>query len=332
MTLTPGQISRRADFYFQMASLLAAGVPIIQALEMTRTSSGRAYNVPVTEILQRLQHGATFCEAVEATGSWLPAFDRALFSAGEQSGRLDSTFRTLGTYYSQRATMLRQIISGLAYPVFILHLAVLIFPTSYLTNLFLNDGVSAFIIQKLTVLLPLYACIAALIVVFQGSHGERWRGLLERVTSAIPLVGSARRDLAFGRLSGALEALLSAGVPIIRAWEVAANASGSLRIKNTVERSIPRMESGVTPSETLRESSLFPELFRSLYSTGEVSGQLDSALHRLHNHYDEQATLKLQNIASWTPKIVFLLVALGIGYQVISFYMGYFDQINRIGF
>ena len=331
MTITPGQLTRRANFYFQLASLLSAGVPIIQALEMARSGESGAYRWQIDVILSRLQTGCTFGEALSATGDWLPVFDRALFAAGEQSGRLDATFRTLGNYYTERASMLRQVISGMAYPVFVLHLAVFIFPTSYLTRLFWSDGLRAFVLQKTAILLPCYLVVALLILAFQGTHGDKWRAILERFTNAVPLLGSARRDLAFGRLSGALEALLSAGVPIIQAWELAATASGSPKIKSAVAASIPRMEAGMTPSETLRQSTIFPEMFRSLYTTGEASGQLDSTLRRLQNHYEEQATLKFQNIASWTPKLVFLLVALGIGYQIIKFYTGYFDQINQLG-
>jgi type II secretory pathway component PulF len=132
------------------------------------------------------------------------------------------------------------------------------------------------------------------------------------------------------RLSGAMEALLSAGVNIIQAWELSANASASYRITSAVTVAIPKMEAGVPPSETLHHSNAFPELFRSLYTTGEVSGQLDTTLRRLRNHYDEQATLKLRNIANWTPKLAFLCVALGVGYSIIKFYMGYFEQINQL--
>ena len=330
--LTPGQISRRANFYFQLGSLLSAGVPIVQALEQGRNNTGHSYEAPLTTVLNKLQQGATFSEAVTATGKWLPAFDRALLDAGEKSGRLDASFRSLGNHYTQRASMLREIISGLMYPIFVLHLAVLIFPTSYLTGLFLSNGLQAFVIQKTMMLLPCYAIVFAGIVAFQGSRGEHWRALLERFTNRVPLLGSARKDLSIARLAGALEALLSAGVPIIQAWETAAHASGSVKIRNTVARAIPQMESGVTPSETLKQSSLFPDVFRNLYATGEVSGQLDSTLQRLHSYYEEQATTKFRNIANWTPKLIFMLVAIGVGYQVISFYLGYFKQLDQIGF
>src|SRR6476620_45111 len=151
MTITPGQIARRADFYFQLASLIAAGLPIIQALEMMSTSSPRSYEKHLQLVGAKLHQGATFTQAISETGGWLPAFDHALFAAGEQSGRLDATLRTLGTYYQERATMLRKLLSAVAYPVFILHLAILIFPTSYLTALFLNNGLNAFVVQKISV-------------------------------------------------------------------------------------------------------------------------------------------------------------------------------------
>ncbi len=332
MTITPGQIARRADFYFQLASLISAGVPIIQALEMMGKSCPRSYEKHLDLVVASLNQGATFTQAIAETGGWLPAFDHALFAAGEQSGRLDATLRTLGSYYQERATLLRKLLSAAAYPFFILHMAILIFPTNYLTGLFLNNGLNAFVVQKISVLLPVYVVIALLIIAFQGNRGELWRALMERVTGLVPILGKARHELALSRLSAALEALLSAGVPIIQAWQLAAQASASKRLKGAVAVAVPRMEAGVTPSETLRQSSVFPEIFSSLYSTGEVSGQLDSTLERLHRYYEEQASQKLQNLANWTPKLLFLLVAIGIGYQVVSFYAGYFNQLNQIAF
>lgn len=330
MTLTPGQLSQRANLYFQLASLISAGVPIIQAIEMVQRTAPRGHRQQLETIVNRLQQGATFGEAIKATGKWLPAFDIALFSAGEHSGRIDATLRSLGNYYQERATMLRRILSGMAYPIFILHMAIFIFPTRLMTGLFLNGGVDAFLQHKLTILVPLYLLIAVLIVAFQGSRGEIWRGLMERVTRAIPLLGSGRRALALSRLSAALEALLSAGVPIISAWEIAAEASGSNQIRQTVQTAVPRMEAGVTPAETVRQSGTFPELFQNLYASGEVSGQLDSTLQRLHVHYQEEATQKFENLANWTPKLLFLVVAILIGYQVVSFYSNYFNQINQL--
>jgi type IV pilus assembly protein PilC len=329
MIFTPGQLAARSDFYFQLASLIAAGVPLIQALEMVRGNSRKA-RTHVSIIISRLQAGTTFGEALNATGTWLPVFDRAVVHAGELSGRLDSTLRMLGNYYQERSALLRRILSDMAYPFFILHMAVVIFPTSMLGRVFWSGGIEEFVIQKLSILLPLYAVIIGSIVALQGSRGETWRNLMERILNAIPLVGGARKSLALARFSSGLEALLSAGVPVIQAWEIASNASGSSGIKKAVTWAVPRLEAGMVPSEALRQLPIFPELFRNLYTSGEVSGQLDSTLNRLYKHYQEQATHRFQNIGQWAPKIVFLIVALAIGYQIISFYSNYFNQLGNI--
>jgi|SRR5687768_3437006 len=330
MIFTPGQLTHRANFYFQLASLLSAGVPIIQALEMAKSNQSVRYRREISNILSALKQGSTFHEAINTTGNWLPVFDRALFRAGEQSGRLDASLRSLGEYYKERATMMREVIGGMAYPIFVLHFAVFIFPTSYLTGLFLSNGGQAFLIQKLAILLPCYGFVIFLLFAFQGNRGESWRAMLDRITGAVPILGGARRDMSMARLAGALEALIAAGVPIIQAWDLAAVATASPKIKKTIHTSIPRMEAGMTPSEVLKQSNIVPELFQNLYATGEASGQLDSTLKRLQNHYEEQATLKFKNLASWTPKLLFLCIALGVAYQIVSFYSNYFKQLNEV--
>lgn len=330
MVITPGQLAIRSDFYFQLAGLVTAGVPLLQALETVRKNSPRSIRPRLSQVIDRIQTGSTFGEALRATRNWLPEFDLAVIGAGELSGRLEPALRMLGAHYQERATLLRRIISDLAYPFFILHMAVLIFPTGLLAKLFWNGGVEAYFLQKISILLPLYTMLVLGVLALQGSRGETWRALMERVLNAIPLVGGARKCLALAQFSGSLEALLSAGVPVIQSWEIASQASGSNGIKKAVHWAVPRLNAGMVPSEALQQLPIFPEMFRSLYASGEVSGQLDSTLQRLHRHYQEQASLRFQNIGQWTPKIIFLLVAIAIGYQVISFYSNYFNQIGNM--
>jgi type IV pilus assembly protein PilC len=175
-----------------------------------------------------------------------------------------------------------------------------------------------------------YAAIFALLVATQGSHGEHWRGLIESVLHHVPFLGKARRNLALARLAAALEALLAAGVNIIEAWEVAANASGSPALRRSVLRWRPDLISGMTPAETLRSRREFPELFANLYHTGEVTGSLDDTLRRLQAIYQDEGERQLTAVAEWTPKLIYFGVVLFVAWQVIRFWMGYFDQINRV--
>jgi type II secretory pathway component PulF len=262
------------------------------------------------------------------SGHWLPAFDLALLQAGEHSGRLDACFRLLADYYTDRARLARQMIGDLAYPAFLLHFAIFIFPFA---QFFTSGNWVVYLCQTVGVLIPLYAAVALMIFAAQSRHGEAWRAGVESLIHPIPGLGLARRYLALARLAAALEALLSAGVTIIEAWEMAASASGSPALRRIVLGWRPMVNAGQTPAEAVSASGRFPELFASQYATGEISGQLDDTLRRLHAYYQEEGSRKLHAVSQWTPRVIYLFVVLMIAYRIIHFYMGYFKQIGDAG-
>ena len=165
----------------------------------------------------------------------------------------------------------------------------------------------------------------------QSRHGETWRACIESLLHPIPVLGQARRYLALARLAAALEALLSAGVTIIEAWELAATASGSPALRRTVLGWRPLVNAGQTPAEVVSASGRFPELFASQYATGEISGQLDDTLRRLHAYYQEEGSRKLHAFSRWTPRAIYFCIVLMIAYRIISFYTGYFNLVRDAG-
>ncbi|MBI2925821.1 MAG: type II secretion system F family protein [Verrucomicrobia bacterium] len=325
---TPGQLTHHAEFYHQLGAMLSAGVPLPQALRMARAApAARSLHELCGLLLEQLEQGATLHEALRRLGRHFPSFDIALLHAGELSGRLDACFKLLAQYYRERAQLLRSVIGDLAYPAFVLHAAVFIFP---FPKLFLSGDVLAYAGQTLGWLAPLYVLVFLVILACQGRHGEDWRALVERLLHAVPVLGRARRQLALARLAAALEALVTAGVLIIPAWELAAAASGSPALRRTVSTWRTRLEAGDTPAELVRRSPEFPELFANLYRTGELSGQLDDTLRRLHTLYGDEASRKLKAVAQWTPRAIYLAIALGVAYKIVSFYAGYFSQLNQV--
>jgi type II secretory pathway component PulF len=332
LLVTPRRLTQRAEFYHQLAALTSAGVGLLSALGMVHNAPpNRAYQKPLAQLVQEIERGSTFTDALRATTSaGLPAFDVALIQAGEQSGRLDACFRLLADYYNERAVLARQVLSDLAYPALLLHLAILLFPITLLTGLVVRGDWLGFILAKSLVLAPLYGVTLLILASNQDQRGEPWRAGMERLLHTVPGLGAARLNLALARLSAALESLLSAGVSIIEAWPLAAAASGSPALRQAVTAWTSNVQAGQTPAEAVRQSQAFPELFVNLYSTGEISGQLDETLQRLHRHYQEEATRKLHAFAQWTPRLVYFGVMLLIAYQVFSFWSGYFTQINSL--
>jgi len=329
LIFTPGQLSRRADFYHQLGQLTGAGLGLIQALGQLKSHPpDRSYRIPIGRLLEQIADGSTLSDALLSCGHWLPAFDLALIQAGEHSGRLEACFRLLADYYTDRARLARQVIGDLAYPAFLLHFAIFIFPFA---AFFASGNWVVYLAQTVGVLIPLYVVVAVMIFAAQSRHGETWRACFESLLHPIPVLGVARRYLALARLAAALEALLSAGVTVIEAWELAARASGSPALRRAVLAWRPQVNGGQTPAEAVTASGKFPEIFASQYATGEISGQLDDTLGRLHAYYQEEGSRKLHAVSRWMPRAIYFCVVLMIAYRIIHFYMGYFNQVRDAG-
>lgn len=326
LIVTPGQFTQRAEFYYQLNQFTAAGIGLVEALQqVVKNPPARSYREPIRRVLGELARGSTFSESLQHTGPWLPEFDTTLIAAGEQSGRLDQCFRLLATHYNDRAKLAKQMVSDLAYPVFLFHFALAIFALIA----FVQNGHWAMILFG--PLIPVYGGVIFVIYAGQSKHGETWRAWVESVLHPVPVLGNARRCLALARLSASLEALISAGVTIIEAWELAASASGSPALRRIVLAWRPQLNSGKTPAEVVNASGKFPDLFVSQYSTGEISGKLDDTLRRLHAYYQDEGMRKIQAVASWVPRFIYLIVLLAVAYFIVQFYMGYFQQIRDVG-
>lgn len=331
LIVTPGQLAKRAEFYFQLSAMIRAGLPVIKALEnLERKPPGMGYAKPIRKILDHLQQGNSFSSALELVGNWMSPFDKALLDAGEKSGRLDECFKMLADYYEATTKRIRQVIGRMMYPVGLLHFALLIFPLDKLKGLVLDGNVNAFLMQKLGTFIPAYLLCFGFLVLLQSKRFSFWRSTLEFILGLVPFIGGARKAVALGRLTSALEALINAGVNIIDSWEMAAEASGSPRIERAVGKWRPHIESGAqTPGDMLQATNVFPDVFASIYKTGELSGQLDDALVRLREYFHQESERKMDVFTKALITLVVVGVMLTIGYFIISFYSEHFKGIGK---
>jgi len=331
LIVTPQQFSQRAEFYHQLAQLNSAGIGVIRALEqIKRSPPAPSYRQPLQRLLDELARGTTLAESLQAL-NWLPSFDLALIGAGEQSGRLDTCFRLLADYYNDRARVIKQVISQLIYPVGLIHLAAIIFfiVLPFAASQF-NASLILLFVKTALILSPLYGAVAFMTYATQSKHGEKWRARIEAFLRWVPILGKARQFLALSRLAAALEALISAGVNIFEAWDMAATASGSPALRRAVTDWKPQVTAGQMPSEAVRLCPLFPEMFANLYASGEVSGKLDESLRHLNRLYNEEGTRKLNAFATWMPRLVYMLVVLMIAYKVIQFWSGMYGPNSEL--
>lgn len=331
LIVTPRQFTQRAELFHQLAQLTSAGIPIVQTLEqIKRSPPAPSFRVPLQRLLDELAKGATLAESLQSL-DWLPAFDLALIEAGEHSGRLDACFRMLADYYNDRARVIRQVISQLIYPVGLVHLAAFVFfiVLPFAASQF-NASLPLLFAKTALILSPLYCAVGLMIYATQSKHGENWRAWIEAFLRLVPILGKARHYLALSRLAAALEALISAGVNIFEAWDLAATASGSPALRRAVAAWKSRVVAGQMPSEAVNLCPLFPETFANLYASGEVSGKLDDSLRQLNRIYNEDGTRKLNAFATWMPRLIYMLVALMIAYIVIQFWAGLYGPNSEL--
>lgn len=337
--VTPAGLNRRAELYNQLGAMIAAGVPLAQALEMCgRNAALRGSRQTIRKLVENLQAGHTFKDSMARVQGWLSDFDMAILSVGEQSGRLDVSFRMLANYCAARAKIIRDTISGLLTTIATLHVFLLVFPlklfVAFVVEGLMNGNYAAcvpFIVEKLVLFGGLYGVVIFLIFACQGRRGVRWRSLVESIFQCIPLLRWSLRCLALSRLSAALHALTNAGVDVIKAWELGAASAGSPRLNQDISDWKEKIEAGMTPADLVNQTRYFPELFANLYQTGEISGKLDETLNRLHLYYEEEGFRALRLFTRVMNGLIYGTVVVMVAYNVIKFYTGYFtNTMNTI--
>ncbi|MFO1477087.1 MAG: type II secretion system F family protein [Verrucomicrobiota bacterium] len=336
MIFTPGQLNRRSEFYYQLGSTLGAGVPIIQAFEMAARHPGaRGARTEIRTVIEHLKAGLSLGDSLERTPGWLPEFDVALLGAGETSGRLDTSFRLLSEYYASRAKIIRDTLVGLLVTVATFHVFLLVFPINDLTGfaqaILAGDYLRCvpYLARKLAIFGTFYGLIFLGIYACQGQRGEAWRTVLESVTDLAPLLRTARKYLALSRLCAALDATTNAGVNIVQAWSLATAAAGSPSLKRVVAGWKRHLETGATPAEMVARSGYFPEMFVTLYATGEKSGSLEEALRRMQQYYQEEGTRTLRLFTRVLNALIYGSVAVLTGWNIIRFWLNYYNNLTN---
>ena len=329
LTFAARRLERRSHLYRQWASMTEAGLPVVRALRtLVRAAPSRADRRTLTSTAAAIERGATLSDALDMAPGRRPALDRALIEIGERTGRLDTCLHLLAEATRHQAGLLREVAAGVAYPVLVLHVAVLVFPVTALQALVLQGEAAAFLWGKLQAFAVFYLALglAAWVVIrlFRGAAGP----LMEAVLHVIPVLGPGLRDLALARLALALRAQLAAGITALDAWPRAAAVCGSPAVRGRVLRWEADLVRGATPGELAAAERAFAGPFGDFYLNGEISGKLDEALHHIERHYHEQGHSRLQAFARWLPRFVYLAVLLYVAYAVISFWSGYFNALN----
>ncbi len=315
-------------FFLQLAQLLRSGIGLpVAAEKLTKMSTASVRRV--SGRLQRLLAGdRTAMEAFDALRPELGALERSTLSSLARSGRLEFGLQRLAEYFGvlaeARAEMLRQS----AYPLVILHLGVLLLNVGILVG---PGGVPAYLRETGLAFLVMYGAVGVLALLIPALiQAGSVSPTIDSLLRTVPFFGKARRALAVSRFCGTLDLQLDSGINVIESVGTAAEASRSGLLHTLAKRAVSRLRTGETLGASLGlVRGALPAAALDEILLAEETGELHRVLPRLREEYEREGLQRLRTAAQWLPRILYFGVLGYLGWRIVSFYMGYLQDLVR---
>jgi type II secretory pathway component PulF len=323
-----------AAFYYQLGTLVQAGVPIRSALQSSRKTAPRAMRSAVTVLSDRVNEGAPLHEGMERCGQRFAPLDKHVLEMSGRGGALDSGLLSLSKYYETRAAARNKLIAGSMYPSILLIVAVFgcRFPAFFLGAANGKPYTLPDYLRDTVGVLGGLALIGggALWLLRWSLRAPGLNVTVDRLLRAVPVLGRLRFDYALSRWVSSICLMLRAGIGVVPALEDASRMADSPLIAHGYQQAAPLIASGLQVSQALAQTDVFPDYLIQFWATGEQSGRMDDMLERLEAYYQDRWRRSLDQTVTWVPRIAYALVALYTVYQILNMYNSYFSQYNEL--
>jgi type II secretory pathway component PulF len=310
-----GARSRLAQAYFDLATLLDAGVPILRSLDILIDGRQGSLKRTFRQVRESLSQGANLAESLNRHRQVFPDLDRMLIEAAETSGSLGDSFKMLSQWHEFVQRITRRMQMGLIYPFFIFHMAALLIglPAFVLGKV----SVAAYLAGVLHILAFLY--VPMILVVASTRLRDRIPAVrlpLDFLALKIPVLGQAIYHMSICRYAKAFAMLYKAGVPITETVERATRATGNVIVAGQLAGARESVRQGGTAWEGF--SSRVPAEYRHLWQIGEETGELDKVATKVAELSGERADLFFTAFANGFPKVVYFAIMIFMAIMVLQ--------------
>ncbi|MCW8956790.1 MAG: type II secretion system F family protein [Gammaproteobacteria bacterium] len=340
--ITPGDI---AVFSRQLATMMKAGVPLVQSFEITAEGhSNPSMKDLILAIKADVEAGGTFASALTKHPLYFDDLFCNLVEAGEQSGALETLLEKVATYKEKTEALKAKIKKALVYPVsviivaFVVSAILLIFVVPIFANMFKDFGGELPAFTQFVVGLSdsfiaswhiIIAAIVGLVIGFKKlkQNSAAFREMLDKLAFKIPAVGELTLKSAVARFSRTLATMFAAGVPLVEAMDSVAGAAGNVVYTKALLKVRDDISSGTQLQASLRQfPDLFPNLVIQMVAIGEESGALDSMLSKVADYYEEQVDDAVDALTSMMEPLIMVFLAIVIGGLVVAMYLPIFKM------
>ena len=317
-------LKKKIHFFQQFASLTKSGIGLLPTLTLlAERSSGRRLKAIVEELKSCAQSGLPLTIVFEKHTAYFDKFPVALMKSGELIGHLPENAQTIADYLEDIRKNINQLIVGLAYPVFLLHLFILISPV----GLMFTVGISAYLISVAIYLAIVYAQVALLFFI-RYLLKTIVKNAYDRTKIYIPVFGKLLRNLSIYKFVRGFNALYQAGLNGVQSWTIAAALTDNVFLEKLILRGTKALEEGKTVAVAFEQARIFPEEIIAMVNIGETSGNMDGMLTKAGDYLKEANDRTLQVLLRILPVLAYLLIAGIIAYNIIHGYMKYLDNVT----
>jgi type IV pilus assembly protein PilC len=344
---SPASTKDLAIFTRQFATMISAGLPLVQCLDiLAKQSSKPAFGRVIADVTREVESGSTLSDAL---GKHKVVFDdlfRNMVAAGEAGGVLDEILMRLATYIEKADALKRKIQSALVYPAVVLTVALgatafmLIFIIPTFAKMFSDFGGELPLPTQLVLwmsdaltrfwwagLLAMGAGIFMLQRTYATDNGKR---AIDSMMLKLPVLGDVLLKGAVARFTRTLGTLIASGVPILSGLEITARTAGNKVIAEAIMTARTSIREGETVSAPLKASGVFPPMVVQMISVGEQTGALDEMLTKIAVFYEAEVDNAVDTLTSIIEPVMIVVMGGIVGGMVIAMYLPMFKLITVV--
>ena len=337
-----------AIFTRQLATMIDAGLPLVQSLEiLSSQQETKTFKDVLRGIKEDVEGGSTFAGALKKHPATFNDLYTNLVVAGEEGGILDNILNRLASYIEKSEALKKKVKSALVYPATIVAVAVIvvmilmIFVIPIFEQMFKSAGntlpLPTLIVVTISKMIKKYVLIVipALILFFylfkKYYQTQNGKSVIDRIVLKLPVFGMLIRKIAVARFSRTLGTLVSSGVPILDGLTIVSRTAGNKTIETAILNARASIREGETIAEPLGRSSIFPPMVIQMISVGESTGALDSMLSKIAEFYEEEVDVAVSNLTSLLEPLLMCFLGVVIGGVVIAMYLPIFNMASAVG-
>jgi len=330
-------------FSRQLSTLVSAGVPIVQGLNiLIEQVETPFFKATITGLRQDIEQGISIADAMAKHPKAFSTLYVSMIRAGEVGGILDTILERLSAYLEATEELKGKIKGAMVYPAVItmvagavtLFLLIFIIPT--FQTIFSSFGAELPLPTKILIglsnfLRKFFLLVLAFPVgVFIGfkKFRETEKGLLLTDTYflRIPLFGLLLKKVAVAKFSRTLGTLIKSGVPILQALETVAKTSGNKVIENAIGTAKESIREGERMADPLKKTGVFPPMVIQMIAIGEETGNLDTMLAKISDFYDQEVDVTVKGLTSMIEPLIMVGMGVVIGAIVLAMFMPMFEM------